>query len=126
MMRAVTALAGVVLVAVPVAADPRGLYPVAGLGLLCALVIGWPQRGTAAARRAAAAVRARAGIPGRAGIPAGAGVRARAGVARGRGSREPAAGLRPPAPEGRPRRRAASRTRPDPMPPRGCGRQRAR
>src|SRR5215472_1652343 len=65
MMRAVTTLAGVVLVTVPVVADPRGLYPVAGLGLLCALVIGWPQRGAAAARRGAAAVRARAGIPAR-------------------------------------------------------------
>lgn len=63
MMRAVTALAGVVLVAVPVAADPRGVYPVAALGLLCALVIGWPQWGAAAARRVAATVRARAGIP---------------------------------------------------------------
>jgi hypothetical protein len=70
MMRAITALTGVVLVAVPVAADPHGLYPVAALGLLCALVTGWPQRGTAAARRVAAAVRARARIPGRAGIPA--------------------------------------------------------
>jgi hypothetical protein len=74
MMRAVTALAGVVLVAVPVAADPRGIYPVAGLGLLCVLVIGWPQRGAAAARRVAAAVRARAGIPARSQIaPAGPG-----------------------------------------------------
>jgi hypothetical protein len=72
MMRAITALAGVVLVAVPMAADPHAVYPVAALGLLCALVTGWPQRGTAAARRVAAAVRARAGIPGRAQIvPAG-------------------------------------------------------
>jgi hypothetical protein len=68
MMRAVTALVGVVLVAVPVAADPRVLYPVAGLGLLCALIIGWPQRAATAARRVAAAVRARAGIPARAEI----------------------------------------------------------
>jgi hypothetical protein len=71
MMRAVTAMAGAVLVAIPVAADPRGAYPVAGLGLLCALVIGWPQRGAAAARRVAAAVRARAGIPARAEIAPG-------------------------------------------------------
>jgi len=66
MMRAITALAGVVLVAAPVAADPRGVYPVAVLGLLCVIVLGWPQRGAAAARRVAVAVRARAGIPGRA------------------------------------------------------------
>jgi hypothetical protein len=72
MMRAITALVAVVLVAVPVAVDPRGVYPVAALGLLCALVTGWPQRGTAAARRAATAVRARAGIRARAQIaPAG-------------------------------------------------------
>jgi len=68
MMRAITALAGVVLVAIPVAADPRGVYPVAALGLLCALVTGWPRRGTAAVRRAAAAIRSRAGIPARAQI----------------------------------------------------------
>ena len=74
MMRAVTALAGAVLVAVPVAADPQAAYPVAGIGLVCALVIGWPQRGTAAGRRVAAAIRARAWIPGRAEIgPAGRG-----------------------------------------------------
>jgi hypothetical protein len=74
MMRAITALVGVVLVAIPVAADPRGLYPVAALGLLCALVTGWPQWGVAAARRMAAAVRARAGLPARAGIPPRAGI----------------------------------------------------
>jgi hypothetical protein len=65
MMRAVTALAGAVLVAVPVAADPRAAYPVAGIGLACALVIAWPRRGTAAGRRVAAAIRARGWIPGR-------------------------------------------------------------
>jgi len=70
MMRAITALVGVVLVAVPVAADPRGVYPVAAIGLLCALLTGWPQRGTTAARRAAAAVRARAGISARTRVPA--------------------------------------------------------
>jgi len=62
MMRAITALAGVVLVAVPVAADPRAAYPVAVIGLVCALVIGWPQRGAAAGRRVAAAIRARGWI----------------------------------------------------------------
>ncbi len=66
MMRAVTALAGVALVAVPVAADPRAAYPVAVIGLVCALIIGWPQRGAAAGRRVAAAIRARAWIPARA------------------------------------------------------------
>ena len=66
MMRAVTALAGVVLVAVPVAADPRAAYPVAVIGLVCALVIGWPRRGAAAGRRVAAAIRTRAWIPARA------------------------------------------------------------
>jgi hypothetical protein len=70
MMRAITALAGVVLVAVPVAAGPRGIYPVAALGLLCALLTGWPQRGTAVARRAVVAVRARTGISARGGGPA--------------------------------------------------------
>ena len=93
MMRAVTALACVVLVAVPVAADPRGAYAVAGLGLLCALVIGWPQRGAAAARRVAAAVRARAGIPARAQIaPAGPGAataRPEGAAAAGAAGREP-------------------------------------
>ena len=68
MMRAVTALAGVVLVAVPVAADPRAAYSVAVIGLVCALVIGWPQRGAAAGRRVAAAIRARTWIPARAEI----------------------------------------------------------
>jgi len=71
MMRAITALAGVVLVVVPVAADPRGLYSVAVVGLLCALVTGWPQRGAAVARHLAATVRARAGIPARAQIAPG-------------------------------------------------------
>jgi hypothetical protein len=74
MMRAVTALAGAVLVAVPVAADPRAAYPVAVIGLVCALVIGWPRRGAAAGRRVAAAIRARAWIPARKEIgPAGRG-----------------------------------------------------
>jgi hypothetical protein len=109
MMRAITALAGVVLVAVPVAADPRGLYSVAAVGLLCALVTGWPQRGAAVARQVAAAVRARAGLP------------ARAEIARGRG---PAAGspdaatavaaegreLGPPGPDAAERVRTASGT----------------
>jgi len=49
-------------VAVPVAADPRAAYPVAGIGLACALVIAWPRRGTAAGRRVAAAIRARGWI----------------------------------------------------------------
>jgi hypothetical protein len=72
MMRAVTALAGAVLVAVPVAADPRAAYPVAVIGLVCALVIGWPRRGAAAGRRVAAAIRARGWIPARAEVgPAG-------------------------------------------------------
>ena len=68
MIRAVSALAAVALVAVPVAADPRAVYPVAVIGLVCALVIGWPQRGAAAGRRVAAAIRARAWIPARAEI----------------------------------------------------------
>src|SRR5262249_21738642 len=48
-MRAAAALAGVVLVLVPVAADPRAVYPVAVIGLICALVTLWPERGADAA-----------------------------------------------------------------------------
>jgi hypothetical protein len=69
MMRAITALAAALLVAIPVAADPRGVYPVAVIGLLGVLVIAWPQRGAAATRRVTAAIRARAAILVRAEIP---------------------------------------------------------
>lgn len=62
MMRAATALAGVLLVLIPVAANPRGVYAVAAIGLACALVTAWPRRGATAARRVSAAIRARARI----------------------------------------------------------------
>ncbi len=56
MMRLATALAGVVLVLVPVAAEPAWAYPVAVAGLGCALVTLWPRHGASAARRVRAAI----------------------------------------------------------------------
>ncbi len=56
-MRVATALAGVVLVLVPVAAEPAWAYPVAVAGLICALITLWPQHGLNAARRVRAAIR---------------------------------------------------------------------
>jgi hypothetical protein len=58
-MRVATALAGIVLVLVPVAAEPAWAYPVAVAGLIGALITLWPQHGLNAARRLQAAIRRR-------------------------------------------------------------------